>query len=358
MLAWPGSAPALAQGSCQAPAPVCAVRGAVFGVSSFDPLASAVRIGPDLLVTNRHVVADETRADVILPDGSRVPAQVVPTGFAGDLILLRAAALGEGPVLEPGEAAPEGLLYTLGMDVERRGVRVYAPGRLLLPPAADQPFARLHHKAHSQPGNSGGALVDGRGRLVGIVASGGEGRNEAIPVARIASLMAASGPGQAEESARIGAAYRACYKALDWAGRAGRRLGEAVAESLMRDCGESGNRQLLDLAAQALGEAGRLQSSRVVFEWALLLDPQAINSRIGLVVTLQIGGRYAESVPHVTWLLGVLPGDLGVLRMGLIAGRRGGAPELAERSLALIETHHPLVAPSARKFLSAPDTVQ
>ncbi len=89
LAAWHGAG---AQGpACTAPEPVCAARAAVFAVSSFDPLASAVRVGPEFLVTNRHVVADETRAEVRLADGRRLAAEVVPTGYAGDLALLRVA---------------------------------------------------------------------------------------------------------------------------------------------------------------------------------------------------------------------------------------------------------------------------
>jgi len=88
---------------CTAPAPVCAARAAVFAIASaFDPMASAVRIGPDLLVTNRHVMADASRAEVRLPGGGSLGAQVVPSGYAGDLVLLRAEGLGEGPVLGGG----------------------------------------------------------------------------------------------------------------------------------------------------------------------------------------------------------------------------------------------------------------
>lgn len=354
-LSWP--APGLGQGdaACQAPAPVCAARGAVFAVSSFDPFASAVRIGPELLVTNRHVVADEPRAEVILPDGRRVGAHVVPTGYPGDLILLRADGLGAGPVLEPAEASIGAGLYTVGVDMAARRVRTYAPGQLLLAPAPGKPLARLHHSAHSQPGNSGGALVDGDGRLVGIVTSGGEGRNEAVPAAGIAVLRAQSGPRYGAESARLGAAYRACYEALELAGRAGRRLGEVAAGALRRECGASGNRQLFDLAAQAYGRAGRLEDSRAMFELALDQDPHAINSRVGLVVTLHLGRHFADAVPHIEWLLDAMPGNLEVLGMALISGQRGGAPELAERAAALLEAHHPLIAPSAREFLDEPD---
>ena len=354
-LSWP--APGWGQGdaACQAPASVCAARAAVFAVSSFDPFASAVRIGPDLLVTNRHVVADEPRAEVILPDGRRVGAEVVPTSYPGDLILLRADGLGAGPVLQPADASLETDLYTVGVDIDARRVRTYAPGQLLLAPAPGKPLARLHHAAHSQPGNSGGALVDGDGRLAGIVTSGGEGRNEVIPAIEVAVLKAQSGPRHGAQSARLGAAYRVCYKALELAGRAGRRLVETAAGALSRECGASGNRQLFDLAAQAHGLAGRLADSRAMFELALDQDPHAINSRIGLVVTLQIAQHFTEAVAHAAWLVEVLPGDLQVLRLALISGKRGGAPELAERAVTLLEAHHPLIAPSARKFLDEKD---
>ena len=163
------------EAACAAPEPVCGARGAVFAIGSdFDPMASAVRIGPDLLVTNRHVVADETRAELRMPDGGSRVAEVVPSGYPGDLVLLRVVELGAGPVLAGATGDSDGTLYTVGLDIARRRVRAFAPGRLLLAPAPGHPLARLHHSAQGQPGTSGGALVDGAGRLVGIVAAGGD----------------------------------------------------------------------------------------------------------------------------------------------------------------------------------------
>ncbi len=86
-------APAAAQEACTAPKPVCAARAAVFAVSSFDPLASAVLLEPGLLVTNRHVVADETRVEVHGRGGGRLVGEVVPTTYPGDLVLIRVPGL-------------------------------------------------------------------------------------------------------------------------------------------------------------------------------------------------------------------------------------------------------------------------
>ena len=355
-----GAGPSAAQRApaCAAPDPVCAARAAVFAVSSFDPLASAVRIGPDLLVTNRHVVADETRAEVHLADGRKLTAEVVPTGYPGDLVLLSVAGLSDGPVLDArtaGAAGAEGDLCTLGVDTGTGRVRTYPPGRLILAPAPGRPLARLHHTAHSQPGNSGGALVDARGRLIGIVAAGGEGNNEAIPAAAIAELRAEQGPAFAEQAQARGAATRDCTTALERAARTGPRLLEPLAEALEHACLGSGNRQLLDLAGQALGRSARHDRALALFQRALEEDPNAINARMGLAVTLQLARRYGEAAPELAWLLDVMPDNLQVLRMATLSGKWGAAPELSERALALIETHHPLMASSARKFLGGPD---
>ena len=345
-----GAAAKAEEDRCQAPEPVCAARGRVFRIASFDPVASAVLIGPGLLVTNRHVVADLPWADVFPPGGPVMRAQVVATDYPGDLVLLRAEGLNGGPALEMAPADAGAEVYAVGVDVGRERVRVYAPGRIILPPAKGKPLARLHHSAHSQPGNSGGALVDGAGRLVGIVTSGGEGRHEAIGATQLAVLRARSGPRYAAASRALGVHYRKCIEALEQArrGPAEAALGDAIAES----CVASGNRQLFDLAGQFFGGARRVDDSVAMFERALEQDPNAINSRLGLAVMLDFSRRYGAAVPHLAWLLGVVPADRRVLRLAVQVGKWGGNADLAQRALALLEKHHPDLAPRARDFLA------
>ena len=62
--------PAAFADECALEAPICAARGAVFRIETYDPAASAVRISANLLVTNRHVVADETAVRIVLADNS------------------------------------------------------------------------------------------------------------------------------------------------------------------------------------------------------------------------------------------------------------------------------------------------
>lgn len=344
--------PALADTLCRAPGPVCAARGAVFVIHAFDPFASAVRVGPDLLVTNRHVIADASIARVETADGRTVEGVVIPTGYDGDLVLIRVPDLGNGPVLSAKAASAAGDLYTVGADLGRKVVRVYPPGRVLLPRAAT-PQARLQTSAYSQVGNSGGALVDGQGRLVGIVASGGEGRFEAIPASEIERLKAQSGPDFADVSAEVGRATRKCAETLEARGSAPGLMTDDVADAIVKACGASRNRQYLDLAAQALGRARRLDQSIAMSEAAIDRDPGAINSRLILVTTLHIAGRYADELPHVKFLLDAIPSDSTVARYAIQAGKWAGNRELAARALALLRKTDPAQAEAAQRFLDA-----
>ena len=67
------------KGPCQAPDAVCAAASRVFRIASFDPLASAVLIGPGLFVTNRHAVADVKAFEIFIPPHRPMTARVVPT---------------------------------------------------------------------------------------------------------------------------------------------------------------------------------------------------------------------------------------------------------------------------------------
>ncbi|MGF1594469.1 MAG: trypsin-like peptidase domain-containing protein [Kiloniellaceae bacterium] len=340
--------------SCAQPQPVCETREAVFAISAFDPIGSAVRLDETRLVTARHVVADEAEVTLFLPDGTPLTATPLPSDYPGDLILLEAPDLPPGPVLAFAEATPDGALYTVGADVGLRRIRAYDAGELTFAPAEGHPLARLHHTAYSQPGNSGGALVDARGRLVGIVASGGEGRFEAIPAAAIQEVTARSGPAAAEASAELGAAVRICTTMLDNFRDAGPGLPDQPAKAIDTSCRRSGNRQLLDLAGQTLGRAGRVEAAIALFERGLAEDPNAVNTRIGLAVTYHLARDFDAELPHLHWLMDHAGDDLQVLRLAIQAGVWAEDPALAERALARLKQVNPQSVPAAERFLQNP----
>jgi S1-C subfamily serine protease len=155
---------------------------------------SAVVIAPDgLLLTSAHVVERSVAVTAGFPDGRETRASVVGSDRLSDLAVLRAdagdlqqALLGDAESLRVGQlvvaignphgfasSVTAGVVSGLGrsLPVGRRG----GPQRLI--------ENVIQTDAALNPGNSGGALVDGRCRVVGInSALAGFGLGLAVPI--------------------------------------------------------------------------------------------------------------------------------------------------------------------------------
>ena len=135
--------------------------------------ASAVIIDPEgYLVTNWHVVVEAAEIQVELGDGGFVAAEVVGLDAETDLALLKidrqpvpAVRLGSSRQLRIGDVVLAiGNQYGLTMSVTQ-GI-VSATGRAALALATFEDF--IQTDAAINAGNSGGALVNSNGELVGI----------------------------------------------------------------------------------------------------------------------------------------------------------------------------------------------
>ena len=344
--------PSYAQDSCDAPEPVCAARASVYIISAFDPFSSAVRISENRLVTNRHAVADAEQVEIIRKDGTKVTAKVIPTAYDGDLILLETDEMAAGPLLPLSQdVASDTQLYTVAGDTGRRAVRVYPSGEVLLSPSTETEHGRLHHTAYSQFGNSGGALVDAQGRLVAIVASGGEGRFEAIPVAELERLIELSGEEFSDRSAVTGRAVRRCIELLETP--SARTVPDGRAHDIYESCSSSANRQLYDLAARTLGQGRQLDLALKLSTQAVARDPHSLNSRLILLTILHIARRYEDELPHIRFLMEHLPEEQMVHRFAIQAGKWAEDLELANRGLELMRKHNPAQLQAAENFLKA-----
>jgi S1-C subfamily serine protease len=154
---------------------------------------SAVAITPDgYLTTSAHVVEGADRGTASMADGRELPFEVVGRDPLSDIAVIRASGvdlqpvvLGDADNLRVGQLVvavgnPMGLAGSVTAGV------VSALGRSFT--TSNGRDARIVENviqtdAALNPGNSGGALVDGRGRIVGInTAVAGVGLGLAVPI--------------------------------------------------------------------------------------------------------------------------------------------------------------------------------
>jgi len=193
------------------------------------------------LLTSAHVVAPRRSGSVAFVDGREFAFEVVGSDPLSDLAVLRAEArdlvaaeLGESEQLRVGQLVvaignPNGFAGSVTAGV------VSALGRSL--PARTRATSRIidnviQTDAALNPGNSGGALADGRGRVVGVnTAVAGVGLGLAVPInaatrrivgalmtegrVRRAYLGIAGGPRPLPPRARIAAAQETGVEVIE-----------------------------------------------------------------------------------------------------------------------------------------------
>jgi serine protease Do len=153
-------------------------------MQEYEAFGSGVIIQDDgYIITNNHVVADASSITVTLNDKRTLPARVIGTDPATDLAIIKVEATGlkyipfgnsdqakiGEPVLVIGNPLNLTSTVTAGIiSAKTRDVNIISSGYQ----GTDSPIESfIQTDAAVNPGNSGGAMVNASGELIGVVAA-------------------------------------------------------------------------------------------------------------------------------------------------------------------------------------------
>ncbi len=325
----------------------------IVGIKTPNMIASGTMIADGFIVTNRHVAEDHARVMTRDSKGRIRTATPLAHDFPADLVILRMEGAAGVPDMAPAVADGEPQkLHVVGFDQGRNGPRVYAAGDFALYPAADSSSrARIHTNARALPGNSGGAVVDMDGRLVGILASGDGKISEIVPAAHIASVLQSTNPEHDREFQETGTAIRLCADALYDSSAINRDPPEQLVSVIETECLASNNRQLFDQAGQTFGRWWMFERSKAFLQRSLTLDPQSPNTLMSMAVTLHLNRETEAERPILERYLAIDPANPQALRMAIQVAGVLQDRTFADNVLEMMRAYNPAAVPLAESFI-------
>ena len=307
------------------------------------------------LITNKHVVEDHTSVRVKFQSGIITNAEPIPNDHPADLVILNVSATEakfENGIKLASEQDQK--LRLVAYDQGRRGARIYAEGSYAIHPDWEKyPQARIHSDLFALPGNSGGAVLNKAGELVGILASGDGNVNEVIPASLIKNIRDSSSEEHRDVFFKRGRAIRRCADVLYESASINKNPLPKVTTQIKDFCLQSNNKQLLDQAGQLLGKWWMFSPSQMFLKESLKLDPQSPNTLMSLAVTYHLDRDYVNEKPVLQKYLKLNPSDPQGLRLAVQVAGMLKDKQFGQEAIDLMRIHNPNAVELAEEFLTS-----
>ena len=324
----------------------------VVGIKTPMMVASGTIIDDDFIVTNRHVVEDHKQLIIRYYNGEIKKAFPLTHNFPADLAILTLNKQKRNPTKLLKLNKINGMIRVVGFDQGRKSNRIYDKGKVIAYSDTNKyPQSRIHTDAKSLPGNSGGAVVDDNGNLVGILASGDGNINEIIPISLVNEVIKKTDLKHEDNFFKIGKNIRLCADNLEEAQYVQKNLDDKIKKNIDTYCWNSQNKQLIDQAGQTFGRLGDLNKARKFLEKSIKLDPSSPNSLISLAIVYHIQRDLEKERPLILRLLELTPKNPQVLRLGVQVAGILKDKEMSENVLELMTKYNREALPLAKKFI-------
>ena len=331
---------------------ICNKLNQVVGIKTPMMVASGTIIDDDFIVTNRHVVEDHKQLIIRYYNGEIKKAFPLTHNFSSDLAILTLNKQKKIPTKLLKLNKINGMIRVIGFDQGRKSNRIYDKGKVIAYSDTNKyPQSRIHTDAKSLPGNSGGAVVDDIGNLVGILASGDGNINEIIPISLVNEVIKRTDPKHEDNFFKIGKKIRLCADNLEEAQYFQKSLDDKIKKNIDTYCWNSQNKQLIDQAGQTFGRLGDLNKARKFLEKSIKLDPSSPNSLISLAIVYHIQRDLEKEKPLILRLLKLTPENPQVLRLGVQVAGILKDKNMSDNVLELMSKYNKDALPLAKKFI-------
>jgi len=344
--------PSLFAAICDEEIAICLWIEKVSIVKTQNITASAVKLSDKFYVTNKHVVEDNLFVTLFDIKGSFLKAKVLQNNHPADLVILSVDNKNNhNQTINLHEVTKNyNGLRSIAFGIGRQTIRIFPQGNLISIPSSNYKQARIHSTIKNLPGISGGALINKKGQLVGILTSGSGNYNEAIPVDILNEVIKSTSSIKNIYNDRY-VNIRICAQAIEIMNKNISQLSQFDLINAENACNFANLKTFYDILGQIYGDYGDFKKSLLFLKKSSKLDPKSPTSLISLAVAYQFNREFKNQATVLKKLIKLIPQDVLVLRMAIQSAAFSNDIDFARKSLILIKKYNNRAFNQAYNFL-------